>query len=166
MINVSVRNVSNLTGNSPDTKSETILDSTGRQEHQIFSNYGHHNEKSNIIWRIKDAQGNWFDDQERISRLITSEFQKRVKAEVKTNQLQDIPLSKEIAEADKKLLKMEVSDEEIYKVKQIHTSESSRSKWYASYFYQKSWNIIGNSVCNMVRSFFYSGHMLKEINRT
>lgn len=28
----------------------------------------------NTIWRIKDAQGNWFDDQAGISRPITNEF--------------------------------------------------------------------------------------------
>lgn len=33
-------------------------------------------------------------------------------------------------------------------------------------FYKKSWNSVGKSVCNMVRSFLNSGHLLKELNRT
>lgn len=39
----------------------------------------------NTIWKTKDAQGNRFDDQTGISQLITSEFPKRFKANVKTN---------------------------------------------------------------------------------
>lgn len=32
--------------------------------------------KRNSIWKIKDSHGNWFDDQDEISQVITMEFQK------------------------------------------------------------------------------------------
>ncbi|GJR85530.1 hypothetical protein Tco_0209541 [Tanacetum coccineum] len=37
---------------------------------------------------------------------------------------------------------------------------------YTSAFLKKSWDIVGNDVCNAVRDFFTNGQLLKEINHT
>lgn len=112
---------------------------------------------------MKDAQCNSFDDQTGISKLMTNEFQKRFKAEVKTNQLQSIPLSREINEANNKLLTREVTDEEIYEVvKQIHTLKAPSPNGMQAVSYQNRWNIITKSMCNMVRSFFNSGYVKRD----
>lgn len=102
-----------------------------------------------------------------ISKLITYEFQKRFKAEVTTNPSQDIPLAKQITEANNVLLTREVTDEKIYDVvKHFHPLHASGPDGLQAVFYQKSWNIIGKSISDMVKSFFNSGHMLKKINKT
>ncbi|GJW39768.1 hypothetical protein Tco_0065613 [Tanacetum coccineum] len=37
---------------------------------------------------------------------------------------------------------------------------------FASVFFKKSWNIVGNDVCSAVREFFDNGQLLKEVNHT
>lgn len=54
----------------------------------------------NFIWKIKDKQGDLFEDQDGISRVITRAFQKRFKADKIVNPLQAIPLSRDISVAD------------------------------------------------------------------
>nr|GEW21080.1 putative reverse transcriptase domain, reverse transcriptase zinc-binding domain protein [Tanacetum cinerariifolium]GEW21164.1 putative reverse transcriptase domain, reverse transcriptase zinc-binding domain protein [Tanacetum cinerariifolium] len=41
-----------------------------------------------------------------------------------------------------------------------------RSRRYTSVFFKKSWDIIGNDVCNAVRDFFSNGKLLQEVNYT
>lgn len=43
--------------------------------------------EKNYIRKIKVAQGNWFDDQEGLSQVITKEFQKKFKVHIMINLL-------------------------------------------------------------------------------
>lgn len=84
-----------------------------------------------------------------------------------TNTWQAIPLSRQVTEADNVFLTMDISDEEIYElVKQFHPLKAPGSDDMQVVLFQKSWIVIGKSVCHIVKSLFNSGHMFKEINRT
>ena len=48
----------------------------------------------------------------------------------------------------------------------INNLKAPRSDGLQACFCQKYWKIVGKFVYNMVRAFFYNGHLLKEINRT
>lgn len=70
------------------------------------------------------------------------------------NPLQAIPLSKDITEVDNEFLMKEVTNEEILKVvKQINPLKASDPDGIRSIFYPKNWDVVGKSVCNIVRSF-------------
>lgn len=82
--------------------------------------------------------GQWFDDQEGISKLITSEFEKRFKSNITINPSRAIPLSKKITEVDNESVTREVSYEEILKaMKQINPMKVLRPNGMQSIFYHK-----------------------------
>lgn len=122
--------------------------------------------RPNTILKVKDIRGNWFEGQEEILQLITKEFQKRFKVEETTTPLQAIALSRNITETDNEFLTNEVIEEEIFEVvKHINPMKALGPDGTQAIFHQKNQNIVGKPVNNMVRSFFNSSPLLKEINR-
>lgn len=117
-----------------------------------------------MIRGIKDTHWNWFDDQQGITQVITREFESRFKSDLSCNQTHAIPLSTNISNIDPGFLTKEVTDEEILNaVKQISPLEAPGSDGVLAVFYQKNWDLVRKSIYKMVRSFFHSGHILKEI---
>lgn len=49
---------------------------------------------------------------------------------------------------------------------QMHPTKTPRSDGMSAGFYQKHWEIVGQDVCNGVRSLLSSGGMLRKINFT
>lgn len=85
----------------------------------------------------------------------------RFKGDTQTNPSQAISFSKDIIEADNKFLTKHVTDEEIFAiVKQMNPCKAPGPDGMRANFYQKCWNIVGKSVCNMVRSFFNPGPLI------
>lgn len=75
-------------------------------------------------------------------------------------------LFQEIQMKYNRLLTSMVLDQEIMEaVKQFHHL-NSLVDGIQSIFHKKCWRIAGNPIGAMVRSFFHSGHRLKEINRS
>lgn len=94
--------------------------------------------RKNFIWKIKDVQGNWFNDQEGISQVNTKEFLDRFKAEMIINSSQAISLSSDIKEENNEFLTKEVTDEEIfYVVRQIYPLKALGVDGMQAIFYQK-----------------------------
>lgn len=123
--------------------------------------------RKNTICKTKDAQGNWFEDLDGISHAITKEFQNRFMSDNMVNSLQAIPLSRDIIDVDNEFLTKDVTNEDILEtIKHINPLKAPSPDGMKVIFYQKNWDIVGKSVCNMVRQFFNSGHMLKELNWT
>lgn len=76
-------------------------------------------------------------------------------------------MSRDVIYADNEFLTNEVTDEEIFEtVKQINPLKAPDPHSMQDIFYQKNWDIIGKSVCKIVRSFFKSRYMLKELSKT
>lgn len=81
--------------------------------------------------------------------------------------MEAIPLTRNITKANNELQTVEVADAEIFEaMKQINPLKASGTYGIQAIFYHKYWDIIGTSVCNMVRSFSNHKHMFKELNRT
>ncbi|PWA96038.1 reverse transcriptase [Artemisia annua] len=64
-------------------------------------------------------------------------------------------------------LQAPVSDVEIYKAaKQLGGLKAPGEDGFSGIFYQKYWHVVGASVCKVVRSFFETGEMLQNLNKT
>lgn len=108
----------------------------------------------NTTRRIKDTHGNWFDDQPGITQVITREFENKFKSDLSCTPTQAIPFPPDISNADNDLLTREVTDDEILNaVKQISPLKALGSDGMLVLFYQKNWDLVGRSVCKMVKSF-------------
>lgn len=97
-------------------------------------------------------------------QLITKEFQKRFKTDLSSNPLQATALSKDITEAENEFLIKEVTDDKIFEtMKQINPLNAPRPDRMQNVFFEKCLDTVGKSVYEMVKSFFNSDLMLKEI---
>lgn len=103
--------------------------------------------RKNTIWKIKDTQGIWLEDQDRISQVITKEFQKRCKVDDTVNPIQEISLSRDITEAESEFLTKDVINEEILEAaKQMNPLRAPGPDGMQAIFYQKTWGIV-ESMC-------------------
>ncbi|GKF72751.1 hypothetical protein Tco_0208865, partial [Tanacetum coccineum] len=48
----------------------------------------------------------------------------------------------------------------------VGDDRAPRPDGYASTFFKKGWDVVGDDVCNAVRDFFLNGKLLKEVNHT
>lgn len=59
------------------------------------------------------------------------------------------------------------SDAEILRtVKQMGPAKAPGSNGFTASFYQRYWSIVGQDICYMIRSFFSSGFLLRQLNST
>lgn len=155
--------------------SRNLLDSThqqswfllGERNTKFFQTIATIRKRKYTIRRIKDAQGNWFDDQQGITQVITREFERRFKTDTLCNLNYALPFPTDVLETDNDFLTNNVTDQEILDaIKQINPLKAPVPDDMLAILYQKNWDIDEKSVCKMVRSFFQLEHMLKEMNRT
>ncbi|GJQ90835.1 RNA-directed DNA polymerase, eukaryota, reverse transcriptase zinc-binding domain protein [Tanacetum coccineum] len=62
--------------------------------------------------------------------------------------------------------KLFLNEEIKHAIFQIEDNKAPGPDGYSSYFYKKSWDIIGEDICSAVKEFFSTGKMLSEINYT
>ena len=46
----------------------------------------------------------------------------------------------------------------------IHPNKASRPDGFNAFFFRRTWHILGGDITRAIQSFFYSGHMLRELN--
>uniref|UniRef100_A0A803PRU1 Reverse transcriptase domain-containing protein n=1 Tax=Cannabis sativa TaxID=3483 RepID=A0A803PRU1_CANSA len=72
-----------------------------------------------------------------------------------------------ISNQQRESLLQPITDEEIKKAMfDIPGAKAPGPDGYSSYFFQDNWNLVGEDICNAVRSFLHSGKILREINCT
>lgn len=119
--------------------------------------------KHNIIRKIKDAQGNWFEDQQGIMKIITKKFENRFKSDPSCNQHQAIPMSVDVSDMDNVFLTREVLDQEIHEdVKQLSPLKASSLDGMLAIFYQKNWDIVGKQFVEWLDRFFTQATYLRN----
>ena len=149
-------------------KSRQNLTQLGDRNNRYFQTITLNRRRENRIWKIRDLDSLWFDNQNEISRAFINDFSKIFKSE----RLRMIPkwfdsFNPCISKEENMDLIKEVIDEEILAtLSQMSNLKSPGPDGLQASFYQKYWKIVRKFVCKMVRAFFYNGHLLKEINRT
>lgn len=109
----------------------------------------------------------WVEDE----KEIIKEFQEFYKKLFETNGSRDwgqvfkyVPTI--VSDEMNRSLTDELKEEEIKEaVFQMGCFKSPGPDGFNGYFFQNYWSIVGEDVCKMVKSFFHSGRMLKELNQ-
>lgn len=110
----------------------------------------------------------WCSDKGSLENLLRNHFQNIMSTSTPTDSyyfLEHTPSL--ITDADNQELEAAPTDEEIYKA--LMTMDPWTSPGPDSFppgFYQTQWETVKGDVCNMMRSFFHSGFLLKELNKT
>ncbi|XP_026459304.1 uncharacterized protein LOC113359963 [Papaver somniferum] len=122
----------------------------------------------NNIDSIQDHENKWLQTREEISGHLTMHF-KNISTSVNPNLDENLynVLPSIISDEDNLALTRIPSNEE------IHSTFKSMENWSApgpegfqAGFYKSQWDIVGEDVCLMVKRFFESMHILKQINNT
>ena len=76
-------------------------------------------------------------------------------------------INKEITDQDNNSLIKNVTYKEIKDtIFDMPVDKSPGPNGFPADFFKHYWHIVGPSVCNAIKAFFHSGHILKEINHT
>ena len=149
-------------------KSRQAQTQLGNKNNCYFQMLALNKRNKNKIWKIRDFEGIWFENQNKISKVFINDFSKRFTLEnPKINNELFYSFSPCITKEENKKLIKEVIEEEILAVlSQINCLKTLGSNVLQDSFYQKYQKIIEKSTCKMVKAFFNNQHTLKEINRT
>lgn len=99
-----------------------------------------------------------------ILQTIANEFMKRFKFDTSSNLELAIPLSIDLKEADNDMFDNGCLNEEILEAgKQVTPFKAHGPIVFKLFFFIKSLNISAMSICNIVRSFFNHGHVVKKL---
>lgn len=112
--------------------------------------------KKNHFLSLQDEQGDWISNQDEVEQLVTT-FINLFKVDCVPSPLlwqrNFPPLSHDqMAFLDEEL----PNDEIIRTLFRIGSFKTPGEDGFHAAFYQKKWNIVGDSLCNLVRAMFYN----------
>lgn len=122
----------------------------------------------NRVTRLKDENGLWLEEEERIAKRINSYFQKlfTTNGDRSWGNTMDA-VEKVVTEDMNEHLTAEIQDEEIKRaVFQMNALKALGPDGFNGLFFQKYGDTVKEDVIKAVKGFFQSGHMLAEMNNT
>ena len=124
----------------------------------------------NIIKRYKSNDGDVFTIPSLIEEAISLDFKKRFESNTECwfDENSDFELINPIISDDEnRELTEEVTADEIKTtIFDLAPDIAPGPDGFPPFFFQKYWQLVGNSVIRAVQAFFHSGHMLNAINHT
>ncbi|XP_026410038.1 uncharacterized protein LOC113305157 [Papaver somniferum] len=135
---------------------------------KYFHNKVNRRKTRNNIDLIQDHNNTWLQSREQISQHLTQHFQSISSTcnSVINEGLYTI-LPTIISEEANISLNRIPTDEEIYVTLKIMENWSAPGpEGFQASFYKSQWNIVGEDVCLLVKRFFGTKHVLKQINKT
>ncbi|GJY52436.1 RNA-directed DNA polymerase, eukaryota, reverse transcriptase zinc-binding domain protein, partial [Tanacetum coccineum] len=142
----------------------SVRDRNNEFFHRMVKNRNHRNR----INAIHDEDGRRYEG-DKVAEQFVKHFQNFLGNSIPVEKIvgmEDLFKNKlETEEAE--YMVRDVSNEEIkHAIFQIEDNKAPGPDGYSSYFYKKSWDIIGEDICSAVKEFFSTGKMLSEINYT
>ncbi|XP_026396649.1 uncharacterized protein LOC113291316 [Papaver somniferum] len=122
----------------------------------------------NIIDSLLAPDGTWCNDRDSLSALLKNHFQNIITSSSPTDNnsfLQYIPQC--ITTEDNQQLEAIPTEDEIHSaVMDNGAMDFTRKIWVPPGFYQTQWQIMKDDVFKLVKSFFHSRYLLKQLNNT
>ena len=148
-------------------KSRQSLTQLGDKYNRYFQTLALNRRRKNKIWKIRDGEGFWYDDQNEISKVFINDFTKRFTSKNPSINLELFNSFNPCIsyEENRELIKTITDDEIQTTLSHINTLKALGPNGLQSSFYQKYWKIVGKPACKIVKVFFYNGHVIKEINK-
>ncbi|PNX94494.1 ribonuclease H, partial [Trifolium pratense] len=124
--------------------------------------------RQNKILMLRDSNGEWIEDADALKQMANDFYKALFSNNEHDVQWQPTNISfPRLSDDEVQEISGEIDDEEIKR------AVFSMSPWKApgpdgfpAGFYQKSWNIVGNSVCDFVKHIWYNPLLLREVNCT
>ncbi|GJT41078.1 reverse transcriptase [Tanacetum coccineum] len=142
--------------------------SDGDKNTRFFHSRASNRRKRNSIFRLKDQDGRWIDNEEDVRGLVAHYFNDLFS----TSSPQDCDsvvkdIDRSLTETDITSLEKQVTTTEVYEaLMQMAPTKAPGPDGMPALFFQKFWVSVGPTIVNMVSSFFESGVLPPNINKT
>ncbi|KAL2932526.1 LINE-1 retrotransposable element ORF2 protein [Bienertia sinuspersici] len=124
----------------------------------------------NTVYVIKNQEGQLVDTPETVAQAFQNYYIKLLGERKENREQADQNIIKlgPILGTDQtsSLLEIPTNDEIRKAMFSIKGDKAPGPDGFGSYFFQDNWRVIGDDICNAVRSFFRTGKLLKEVNTT
>jgi len=140
----------------------------GDRNSRYFHRAAHTRKRTNNILRIKSATGIWLEDTHSVSQQFIHDLSHRfTSARGHHAVLHDTLISSMVTPGENADLIEPVTNEEIHTaVFQMDPHKAPGSDGFGASFFQDHWGIIQDLLCTVIKDFFHSGKLLKEVNHT
>jgi hypothetical protein len=124
--------------------------------------------RQNRIVMLRNLEGDWVEDEETLKQMANDFYQNLFTNNADVVQWQQTVLTyPSLSEAEVQQIRCDIEDEEIRKaVFSMNPWKAPGPDGFPAGFYQKSWNIVGRSVCDFVKKVWYNPLLLREVNFT
>ncbi|GJZ17125.1 RNA-directed DNA polymerase, eukaryota, reverse transcriptase zinc-binding domain protein [Tanacetum coccineum] len=142
--------------------------SEGDKNTKYFHNVIKSRRNSNRIRGICDEQGNWFEGEDVVAQFV-KHFEKFLgnNGEVEQIESPDDLFLNRISQDKAELMVREITNKEIKEaIFDIGNDKAPGPDGFTATFFKRSWDIVGEDVCDAVKEFFKSNKLLGEVNAT
>ena len=140
----------------------------GDRNKKIFHAHASERRKQNTIMGIWDEHSRWCEEKESIAQAAIDYFENIYTTTCPT-QVEDVAAAiptRVFEDMNESLTQVFTREEVATALKQIHPTKALGPDGMSAIFYQKYWNIVGNSVTNMVLNVLNHNLPITEINKT
>ncbi|GKA84815.1 RNA-directed DNA polymerase, eukaryota, reverse transcriptase zinc-binding domain protein [Tanacetum coccineum] len=141
--------------------------SEGDKNTKYFHNVVKRKRNLNIIVRIFDEHGNWFDG-DKVPNQFVKHFEKFLSNNGDIDQIDSEGLfNKKLTKREADFMVRDVSDIEVKDVIfGIRDDKAPGPGGFTTTFFKKSWDIVRRDVCKAIKYFFKTNKLLGEVNTT
>jgi hypothetical protein len=124
--------------------------------------------RRNNIVMLKDDNGQWIEDVDQLQKLASDFYRNLFSNDQLCREWHQTDISyPALTLSMKDKLNAPLADEEIKQaVFQIHPWKAPGPDGFPAGFYQKSWDIVGNSVCNFAKNIWHNPSSIADVNQT
>ena len=138
----------------------------GDKNTKFFHNFANQRQKTNGIQGLRDEANEWCTAENQVEDIAVNYFRNMFATSYPTRIAETLTTEDKVVsvESNQRLLQPYTSDEVRVALFQMHPSKAPGSDGMSSFFFQKYWHIVGDSVSTAVLSVLNSSKLLRKTN--
>jgi hypothetical protein len=149
-------------------RSRMIWLEAGDKNTKFFHKFANQRQRTNGIQGLRDEANEWCTAENQVEDIAVNYFRNMFATSYPTRIAETLSAVDKVVseESNQRLLQPYTSDEVRIALFQMHPSKAPGSDGMSSFFFQKYWHIVGDSVSTAVLSVLNSGKLLRKTNLT
>ena len=149
-------------------RSQMVWLEAGDQNTKFFHSFANQRQRKNSIPGLRNDANVWCTAENQIEEVAVAYYQEIFATSQPTRIEETLSAVEKVVseETNHQLLQPYTMEEVRAALFQMHPSKAPGSDGMSSFFFQKYWHIVGNSISNAVLSVLNSGKILRKINLT
>jgi hypothetical protein len=149
-------------------RSRMVWLEAGDKNTKFFHTFANQRQRTNGIQGLRDEANEWCTAENQVEDIAVNYFRNMFATSYPTRIAETLTAVDKVVseESNQRLLQPYTSDEVRIALFQMHPSKAPGSDGMSSFFFQKYWHIVGDSVSTAVLSVLNSGKLLRKTNLT